>query len=189
MCSRHEARHMPRLRLAPLRAHARSRVAVAELGVVRRFHLSSVNVNLSPIPLRELVVSLGGFGFGGSYSLSVSANAFCCRQRMVPSQVLSSRSEPRFFRFWTRSASLTTRAFGDAERALKFGSASCFGSVLLRTPTPNHALQRTRAAVTAPASGLRLSPPAQGPRQPRGSLSLGSLGVARVSRGLNLNAT
>ena len=34
MCSHHEARHMPRLRLAPLRAHARFRVAVAELGVV-----------------------------------------------------------------------------------------------------------------------------------------------------------
>ena len=36
MCSRHEARHMPRLRLAPLCSHARFRVAVAELGVVRR---------------------------------------------------------------------------------------------------------------------------------------------------------
>ena len=34
MCSRHETRHMPRLRLAPLRGHARFRVAVAELGVV-----------------------------------------------------------------------------------------------------------------------------------------------------------
>ena len=42
--------------------------------------------------------------------------------------------------------------------------------------TPNHALQRTGAAVTAPASCLRLSPAAQGPRQPRPSLSLGSLG-------------
>jgi hypothetical protein len=43
--------------------------------------------------------------------------------------------------------------------------------------TPNHALQRTRAAVTAPASCPRLSPTAQGPRQPRVSLSLGSLGA------------
>jgi len=34
MCSHHEAQHMPRLRLAPFRAPARSRVAVAELGVV-----------------------------------------------------------------------------------------------------------------------------------------------------------
>ena len=34
-CSRHEARHLPRLRLAPPRPHARSQVAVAELGVVR----------------------------------------------------------------------------------------------------------------------------------------------------------
>ncbi len=43
--------------------------------------------------------------------------------------------------------------------------------------TPNHALQRTGAAVTAPASCLHLSPATQGPRQPRPSLSLGSLGV------------
>ncbi len=41
-----------------------------------------------------------------------------------------------------------------------------------------YALQRTGAAVTAPASCLRLSPAAQEPRQPRPSLSLGSLGVA-----------
>jgi len=32
MCSRHETQHMPRLRLAPFRAHVRFRVAVAELG-------------------------------------------------------------------------------------------------------------------------------------------------------------
>ena len=47
----------------------------------------------------------------------------------------------------------------------------------MKPETPNHALQRTGAAVTAPASCLRLSPAAQGPRQPRRSLSLGSLGV------------
>ena len=45
--------------------------------------------------------------------------------------------------------------------------------------TPNHAL-RTAPCVTAPASCLRLSPTAQGPRQPRRSLSLGSLGVMRA---------
>ena len=42
---------------------------------------------------------------------------------------------------------------------------------------PNHALQRTATAVTAPASCLRLSHAAQEPRQPPRSLSLGSLGV------------
>ena len=48
----------------------------------------------------------------------------------------------------------------------------------MRPETPNHALQRTGAAVTAPASCPPPSPPAaQGPRQPRGSLSLRSLGV------------
>ena len=46
------------------------------------------------------------------------------------------------------------------------------------TATPNHALQRTRAAVTPDASGLRLAPTTQRSRQPRGSLSLRSLGVA-----------
>ncbi len=44
------------------------------------------------------------------------------------------------------------------------------------TETPNHALQRTATAVTAPASCLRLSPTMQGPRQPPPSLSLGSFG-------------
>ena len=42
--------------------------------------------------------------------------------------------------------------------------------------TPNHALQRTGAAVTAPASAAAFPPVMHGPRQPRPSLSLGSLG-------------
>ena len=44
------------------------------------------------------------------------------------------------------------------------------------TATPNHALQRTGVAVTAPASAAAFPPAMQGPRQPRPSLSLGSLG-------------
>ena len=48
----------------------------------------------------------------------------------------------------------------------------------MRPETPNHALQRTRPAVTPAASCLRLSPTAQRSRQPGESLSLGSLGVA-----------
>jgi hypothetical protein len=44
------------------------------------------------------------------------------------------------------------------------------------TNSPNPTLQRTRSAVTAPASDLRLSPAAQPPRQLRTSLSLPSLG-------------
>ena len=52
------------------------------------------------------------------------------------------------------------------------------GTTSMPTPaTPNHALQRTGAAVTPAASCLRLSPAAQRSRQPRPSLSLGSLGV------------
>ena len=46
--------------------------------------------------------------------------------------------------------------------------------------TPNHALQRTGVAVTARASAATFPPAMHGPRQPRPSLSLGSLGVARV---------
>ena len=49
---------------------------------------------------------------------------------------------------------------------------------MMNTKSPNHALQRTGAAVTPAASCLRLSPTAQRSRQPRPSLSLGSLGVA-----------
>ena len=48
------------------------------------------------------------------------------------------------------------------------------------TATPNHALQRTGAAVTARASASSFPPAMHGPRQPRPSLSLGSLGVARA---------
>ena len=43
--------------------------------------------------------------------------------------------------------------------------------------TPNHALQRTGVAVTARASAAAFPPAMHGPRQPRPSLSLGSLGV------------
>jgi len=43
---------------------------------------------------------------------------------------------------------------------------------------PNRALQRTRSAVTAAASGLRLAATTQPPRQLRASLSLPSLGAS-----------
>ena len=63
----------------------------------------------------------------------------------------------------TRRSALTRRGCRQSER------------------TPNHALQRTGAAVTPAASCLRLSPAAQRSRQPRPSLSLGSLGVSTRS--------
>ena len=53
MCSRRQTRHMPRLRLAPFRAPARSRVAVAELGVVRRLRTSPQMIK----PFRFLIAS------------------------------------------------------------------------------------------------------------------------------------
>ena len=46
-----------------------------------------------------------------------------------------------------------------------------------RTETPNHALQRTGAAVTPAASAAAFPPTTQRSRQPRRSLSLGSLAV------------
>ncbi len=49
-------------------------------------------------------------------------------------------------------------------------------------PATPPALQRTGAAVTLAASGLRLAPAMQPARQPPPSLSLGSLGVASASR-------
>ena len=51
VCSRHEAHHTPRLRLAPPCSAARSRVAVAELEVVRRLRTSSKE--LSPVTYPE----------------------------------------------------------------------------------------------------------------------------------------
>ena len=47
--------------------------------------------------------------------------------------------------------------------------------------TPNHALQRTAPHVTAPAPAAAFPPTMQVPRRAPRSLSLGSLGVARVS--------
>jgi len=55
---------------------------------------------------------------------------------------------------------------------------------LKATETPNHALQRTGPAVTAPASTPPPSPPsAQVPRQPGQSLSLGSFALTHESLG------
>ena len=60
LCSRHEARHRPRLRLAPLCSHARSRVAVAELLVVRRLHQSPVNEDKQSTPTEPPVLEPRG---------------------------------------------------------------------------------------------------------------------------------
>ena len=49
-------------------------------------------------------------------------------------------------------------------------------SQLVNPTSPNHALQRTAPHVTAPASAAAFPPAMQEPRQPRPSLSLGSLG-------------
>ena len=55
-CSRHEARHLPRLRLAPPRPHARSQVAVAELGVVRRLQRTQITeiIKQNPKHMKQL---------------------------------------------------------------------------------------------------------------------------------------
>ena len=198
MCSRHETQHMPRLRLAPSRAHARFRVAVAELGVVRRFSHLRMKASRPPNLFRESAVGLRGVGFGVGRALSAPANAFCRRQRKEVSQAFSSRRGDRLSKVWLLSASLTTQAFGSVGRAPKFGRASCSGPVLLRTPTPNKALQRTAAlavsfggAVATPTGSVTAGAPATKPctrrafalprcahtpaPRPR-SLSLGSLG-------------
>ena len=78
------------------------------------------------------------------------------------------------------SVRLSRPHFGSA-RALRDdcrGVSLCGRTRHQMTPTPNHALQPTGLAVTAPASGPPPSPPAvQGPRQRGPWLSLGSLGV------------
>ena len=157
-----------------------------------------MNESLPPFPLRELVVSLRVVRFGDSRSLSALANAFCSPQRMDVRQAFPSRIADRLSKLCKLSASLATRPFGDAMRARKIESASRSGSVVLRTPTPNHALQRTPgfavqfpgAAVVRPAQS-RAVLPAMKPGTARAfasrrrapmrapgpeSLSLGSLG-------------
>ena len=53
---------------------------------------------------------------------------------------------------------------------------SMFHGLFRLNETPNHALQRTGAAVTPAASAAAFPPTTQRSRQPRRSLSLGSLG-------------
>ena len=55
-CSRREAQHLPRLRLAPPCSHARSQVTVAELGVVRRLRASPVKLVYVLLGIAVLVV-------------------------------------------------------------------------------------------------------------------------------------
>ena len=100
-----------------------------------------------PFLFRELSADLRAVSFGVGRSLSASANAFCGRQRMEASQAPSSRPGDSLSKVCMSSVSLALRPFGGAGRALNFESASCFGSLLLQTPTPNQALQRTGAAV------------------------------------------
>ena len=170
------------------------RSAVAELGVVRRFSPSAMNVSLSPLPFRGLLASLGGVGFGGSRSLSVSANAFCSRERMNGSRALPSRRGERLSKVRMALASLTARPFGDAERASHSMAALRGGSIRLQQSTPNQALQRTAPRVTVAAISSSVPSPAsvalsyvrchflrsttQLPRRAPQSLSYGSLGVS-----------
>ena len=182
-CSRRRARH--RLRRTP---------PSLSLWVVRRFSPSAMNVSHSPFPLRALFVSLGGFGFGVSCSLSVPANAFCRRQPTDAGQAWPSRRDGRSSKVCVSSASVAARPFGGAERASHSMAAFRGGSIRLQQPTPNQALQRTvpRVTVAAVLARARLvrswlcptpaavfcAPPSQLPRHAPRSLSYRSLGVS-----------
>src|SRR5437660_5740913 len=62
--ARHEARHSPRLRLAPACSQPRPRPGVAELGVVRRFTVCLVNTAATKQTFYAAPFSFDGEFFG-----------------------------------------------------------------------------------------------------------------------------
>ena len=142
---------------------------------------------------REVAECLAAVSFGAGASLPASANHRCRRERTNARQVSTSRRSEGVSKVCASAASLAQGAFG--------GSCGLRGRLAMRAPgqsqserrTPNQALQRTGVAVTLaafPSSNpsrpsvalsharwpfLRSTP--QPSRQPRPSLSLGSLGV------------
>ena len=173
---------------------------MAELGVVRRCLPSSMNERRSHFPLRKLLASLRGYGFGAGRSLPVSAEVFRGRERKAVSHAFASRHGDELPKVWKSLASLTARSFGGAQRALDSMSAFRPDPIRMERSTPNHALQRTpgfgvqlpsaalirpaqsRAVLpamkpgTARAFALRRRPHSRAPGPE--SLSLGSLGAS-----------
>ena len=76
---------------------------------------------------------------------------------------------------------LSTDSRSSVYRESEAFSRSSFRAFVTNPTSPNHALQRTAPCVTAPASAATFPPAMQVPRRTPRSLSLGSLGVARVS--------
>ena len=140
---------------------------------------------------REVAEDLAGISFGDGASLAASANDPCSREQRNARQVSTSRRDERLSKVCASAASLTLEAFGDSGGLRTRFALRHPGKSQSERQTPNQALQRTSAAVTLAAifgstrlvrppsfprstSPLRLTQ--QPSRQPRPSLSLGSLG-------------
>ena len=95
----HEAQHRPRLRLAPFRAPARSRVAVAELLVVRRLATSLVRTFDTSLPkaicLLLVFAALGAFAIYQRQIVQPRADLLATSVRNVaPADILGIRISP-----------------------------------------------------------------------------------------------
>ena len=160
-----------------------------------------MNERRSHFPLRKLLASLRGYGFGAGRSLPVSAEVFRGRERKAVSHAFASRHGDELSKLWKSLASLTARSFGGAQRPLDSMSAFRSDPIRMERSTPNHALQPTatlafssRCAALSSTGSVTAGAPAMKPgtcrafasrrlahtRAPRSRwLSLGSLGVAR----------
>ena len=143
---------------------------------------------------REGGEDLASVRFGGGVSLAVSVNDPCSRERTNARQICTSRRGEGVSKICVPAASLAQGAFGVSCGLRRRFVLRAPGQSQSERRTPNQALQRTGVAVTLaaiPSSNpsrpsvtlsyarslfLRSTP--QPSRQPRPSLSLGSLGVA-----------
>ena len=163
MCSRHETQHMPRLRLAPFRAHARFRVAVAELGVVRRRYAHRVQRTLfSSYSQLHAVIIPSRLSFTQREPVAGTSSPFAARSPFV-SCLISYRPSPGMTRRFCARVTTTGGSLPvPSERFRRqFAELSC------PSASPNHALQRTAtlafsyrcAALTSTGSVTACAPP------------------------------
>ena len=148
---------------------------------------------------REVAEDLASVRFGGGASLAASANDPCSRKRRNARRVSTSRRGERVSIGCASAASLAPEPFGGSRSLRSRFALRLSGKSESERPTPNQALQRTGVAVTLAANSgsnpsrpsvplsyarsLSLRSTTQPSRQPRPSLSLGSLGVSvRVPR-------
>ena len=137
------------------------------------FVCSEPNANITQPPRRGLVAS----GSASSMCLpAFSPLRLSVRPLSASSHIAAASSLSGFSCLARLPYSGSTLGDASAEIYAAAETEPPRATPMTKPATPNHALQRTGAAVTPAASSLRLSPATQRSRQPRPSLSLGSLG-------------